>query len=76
MSNLDLALNMLAEASTTEISKQKNPRGFAESAKIAKEGGSVATAARKQLESKTGKSAISSAKGSDYLLPPTEDNED
>ena len=40
------------------------------------EGGSVAKAARKQLESKTGKSAISSVKASDYLLPPTEDNED
>ena len=76
MTNVELALNMLAEASTAEISKQKNPRGFAESAKIAKEGGSVAKAARKQLESKTGKSAISSAKASDYLLPPTEDNED
>ena len=75
MTNVELALNMLAEASTTEISKQKNPRGFAESAKIAKEGGSVAKAARKQLESKTGKSAISSVKASDYLLPPT-DNED
>lgn len=76
MTNVELALNMLAEASTTEISKQKNPCGFAESAKIAKEGGSVAKAARKQLESKTGKSAISSSKASDYLLPPTEDNED
>ena len=74
MTNVELALNMLAEASTTEISKQKNPRGFAESAKIAKEGGSVAKAARKQLESKTGKSAISSSKASDYLLLPT-DNE-
>ena len=76
MTNVELALNMLAEASTTEISKQKNPRGFAESAKIAKEGGSVAKVARKQLESKTGKSAISSSKASDYLLPPTEDNEE
>ena len=76
MTNVELALNMLAEASTTEISKQKNPKGYTQSAKIAKEGGSVAKAARKQLESKTGKSAISSAKASDYLLPPTEDNED
>lgn len=75
MTNVELALNMLAEASTTEISKQKNPRGFAESAKIAKEGGSVAKAARKQLESKTGKSAISSSKASDYLLPPTDNEE-
>ena len=69
MTNVELALNMLAEASTAEISKEKNPNGFAQSAKIAKEGGSVAKAARKQLESKTGKSAISSAKASDYLLP-------
>ena len=76
MTNVELALNMLAEASTAEISKQKNPKGYTQSAKIAKEGGSVAKAARKQLESKTGKSAISSAKASDYLLPPTEDNED
>ena len=76
MTNVELALNMLAEASTAEISKQKNPRGFAESAKIAKEGGSVAKAARKQLESKTGKSAISSSKASDYLLPPTDNEEE
>ena len=76
MTNVELALNMLAEASTAEISKQKNPKGYTQSAKIAKEGGSVAKAARKQLESKTGKSAISSAKASDYLLPPIEDNED
>ena len=76
MTNVELALNMLAEASTTEISKQKNPKGYTQSAKIAKEGGSVAKAARKQLESKTGKSAISSAKASDYLLSPTENEEE
>ena len=72
MTNVELALNMLAESSTAEISKQKNPKGYTQSAKIAKEGGSVAKAARKQLESKTGKAAISSSKASDYLLPPTE----
>ena len=76
MTNVELALNMLAEASTAEISKQKNPKGYTQSAKIAKEGGSVAKAARKQLESKTGKSAISSAKASDYLLPPTDNEEE
>jgi len=74
MTNVELALNMLAEASTAEISKQKNPKGYSQSAKVAKEGGSVAKAARKQLESKTGQSAISSAKASDYLLPPTDDD--
>ena len=76
MTNVELALNMLAEASTTEISRQKNPKGFKQSAKVAQEGGSVAAAARKQLESKTGKSAISSEKASDYLLPPEEGGDD
>ena len=76
MTNVELALNMLAEASTTEISRQKNPKGFRQSAKVAQEGGSVAAAARKQLESKTGKSAISSEKASDYLLPPEEGGKD
>ena len=75
MTNVELALNMLAEASTTEISRQKNPKGFRQSAKVAQEGGSVAAAARKQLESKTGKSAISSEKASDYLLPPEENGD-
>ena len=83
MTNVELALNMLAEASTTEISRQKNPKGYRQSAQIAKEGGSVAKAARRQLESKTGTSAISSAKASDYLPPadrwgelPEEDGKD
>ena len=70
MTNIELALNMLAEASTTEISKIRNPKGFAASARIAKEGGSVAKAARKELESKTGHSVISPAKASDYLPSP------
>ena len=68
MTNIELALNILAEASTTELSKQKNPRGFKANQKIAKEGGSVAKAARRQLEDRLGHSVISSAKASDYLL--------
>lgn len=76
MSNVELALNMLAEASTTEISKQKNPQGFQESAKVAKEGGNVAKVARKQLERTTGKSVISSSKASDYLALPNEGSEE
>lgn len=75
MTNVELALNMLAEASTTEISKQKNPKGFKQSADVAKEGGSVAKVARKQLESKTGKPAISTDRASDYLLS-SENQED
>lgn len=73
MTNIELALNMLAEASTAEISRQKNPRGYQQSAKVAKEGGSVAKIARRQLESKIGKSAISSERASDYLLPSADE---
>jgi len=72
MTNVELALNTLAEASATEISKQKNPKGFRENAKVAKSGGSVAKAARKQLESKLGRSVISSDKASDYIAPITD----
>ena len=60
MTNLELVLNMLAEASTTEISKEKNPKTFEENKRVAKKGGEVADAARKQLEKNTGKSVISS----------------
>lgn len=69
MTNLELALNTLADASTTEISKQRQPKGFVQNAKVAKSGGSVAKAARQQLESQLGRSVITSAKASDYLLP-------
>ncbi|MEE0267732.1 MAG: BRO family protein [Bacteroidales bacterium] len=72
MTNVELALNILAEASTTEISKQKNLKGFQQNANIAKEGGSVAKVARKQLEEKLGRSVISSSKASDFL-PPTKE---
>lgn len=60
MTNLELILNMLAEASTTEISKKKKPKSFSENRSVAKQGGNVAGKARKELESKTGKSVISS----------------
>lgn len=65
MTNMELILNMLAEASTTEISKDKTPQTFADNAKMAREGGSVAAIARKQLESKTGKKVVTqlNAKG-------------
>ncbi len=72
MTNVELALNILVEASTTEISKQKNPKGFQQNANIAKEGGSVAKVARKQLEEKLGRSVISSSKASDFLPPTNE----
>jgi len=69
MTNLEIALNILAEASATELSKQRDPKGFNAQKKVAKDGGSVAKAARNELESKLGHSIISSAKASDYLLP-------
>ena len=74
MTNLEIALNILAEASATEISKQRDPKGFSQQAKVAKEGGSVAKAARNQLESKLGRSVITKDKASDYLLPETSED--
>lgn len=58
MSNLELVLNMLAEASTTEISKQKNPKNFKENKVVARKGGDVAKVARLKLESTTGKKVV------------------
>src|SRR5574344_871762 len=69
MTNLELALNTLAEASTTEISKERNPNGFSQNAYVAKEGGSVANAARKQLEKKLGHTVISAERASNYISP-------
>jgi hypothetical protein len=69
MTNLEITLNILAEASATELSKQNAPKGYDAQKKVAKDGGSVAKAARNQLESKLGRSIISKAKASDYLLP-------
>lgn len=72
MTNIELALNTLAEASATEISKTKEPKGFEQNATVAKSGGSVAKAARIQLESQLGRSVISPRKAKDYL-PPIEE---
>mgnify|MGYP001587081180 CR=1 FL=1 len=62
MTNLEIVLNMLAETSNTEISKVEKPSSLEGNRKVAREGGSVAHAARKKLEEKTGKSAISDRK--------------
>lgn len=74
MTNMEIALNMLAEASATELSKQRNPQGFNQQKRVAKDGGSVAKAARTQLESKLGHKVFSPAKASDYLPPVENDN--
>jgi hypothetical protein len=59
MTNTELILNMLAEASTKDISQSINPKDFEESKTVAKQGGNVAKVARKELESKTGKKVVS-----------------
>ena len=69
MSTIELALNTLAEASTTEISKRKNPKTMMQNMQIAKEGGNVAKAARNQLEATIGESVVSPIKASDYIRP-------
>lgn len=59
MSNLELVLNMLAEATTTEISKEKKPKTFSQSKTIANQGGTIAGNTRKEIEAKTGKNIVS-----------------
>lgn len=74
MTNLEIAFNILAEASATELSKQRDPKGFQQQKQIAQDGGSVAKAARNQLEKQLGHSVISPTKASDYLLPEQTDS--
>lgn len=69
MTNVELALNTLAEASAAEISKQQNPKGLTQNKNVAKKGGSVAKAARNQLEMQLGHSVISPDKATDYIAP-------
>ena len=83
MTNMELVLNIFAEASTAEISKARNPKGFKQSAEIAHRGGKIAGEARKKLEEQIGHSVISKENASDYLPPadrweslPTEDKDD
>jgi len=67
MTNIELVLNMLAEVTTTAISKSRKPETFSESKAIAKEGGEVAKDARLNIEKRTGASVISSANAKDKL---------
>ncbi len=68
MTNLELVLNMLAEASTTEISKEKKSTTFSENKVVAKKGGNVAKVARIQLEKSTGKKVVSAISAKQLLL--------
>ena len=67
MTNVELALNTLAEVATTEYSRQSNPQSMAESQRIAKEGGEVAREARETMERRLGRSVVSSERASDYI---------
>jgi len=82
MTNTELILNMLAEASTKDISEAVQPKNFNESKKVAKQGGNVAKVARKELEAKTGKKVVSSLNAKSVLgessnkLNPKKDNDE
>ena len=67
MTNVELALNTLAEVATTELSRQSNPHGMTQSAQTAMAGGEVARNARKDLEGRLGHTVISSKRASDYI---------
>ena len=67
MSNMELVLNMLAEATTTELSQKKNPQGFKESANVAKQGGIIAGNTRLQIEQETGSPICTPQSGSNNL---------
>ena len=60
MSTLELALNMLAEATTTELTKTQNPYSLEENREVAQSGGKIAGDARKNIETQTGKPVITS----------------
>lgn len=67
MSNLELVLNMLAEATTTEISKEKKPKTFVENKNIANQGGTIAGNTRKEIEAKTGKKLVTKLNAKNIL---------
>ena len=67
MTNVELALNTLAEVATTEYSRQSNPLTMAENQRIAQEGGDVAREARETMERRLGRSVVSSERASDYI---------
>lgn len=72
MTNIELALNTLAEVATTEYSRQSNPQTMAESQRIAQEGGDVARDARRTMEKRLGRSVVSPKKAADYLASSEE----
>ena len=71
MSTLELALNMLAEATTTELTKAQNPQGLEENRTVAKQGGTIAGNARKEIEAQTGRPVITPENANTVLLGKT-----
>jgi hypothetical protein len=71
MTNLELVLNMLAEATTAEISKEKKPKTFVDNKKIANQGGTIAGNTRKEIEAKTGKEVVSDLSAKKLLSTKT-----
>ena len=69
MTNVELMLNGLAEAAATEISQERNPKGYSETAAVAQEGGEVADAARQNLEQRLGRSVVSSKRAKQFTNP-------
>ena len=72
MTNVELMLNGLAEAASTELSQRENPQGFRENAEIAHRGGNVAHVAREQLEHELGTTVISNKRALHFTTPPDE----
>lgn len=68
MTNIELALNTLAEVATTEYSRQSNPKTMEESKRVAREGGDVAREARETMEKRLGRSVVSKERASDYII--------
>ena len=72
MTNIELALNTIAEVATTEISRQRNPKGMGESKQAAQAGGQIAKNTREDLERQLGRSVISKERASDYIIPESQ----
>lgn len=73
MTNQELVLNMLAELSTTDISKARNPQSFDEHVDVARRGGSIAKEAREKLELETGRKVVSPLNAKEYFQQQLED---
>ena len=73
MTNQELVLNMLAELSTTDISKARNPQSFDEHMDVARRGGSIAKEAREKLELETGRNVVSPLNAKEYFQQQLED---